>query len=313
MTPITRILVPTDFSATSDAALAHARRLAEQFGASLHLVHAFAEPYAATGADLYGIVPLPVREDLLRDAEARLEERLPRAEREKNGGTAEVIHGLPATAIVRHAANIGADLIVMGTHGRGGVAHLLLGSVAERVVRTAPCPVLTIREQPARAISRILVPTDFSANSDDALDYAVEMAGGLGAGIRLLHVLDDPLVADGLAAEAYIVEAPTLRTKMLEDAQAKLAHRRAHRDPQVRIESEVLFGHGAKTIAEYAAGNFDLIVMGTHGRTGVAHLLLGSVAERLVRMAPCPVLTVRQRRESQPATEPLYDADRLPA
>jgi nucleotide-binding universal stress UspA family protein len=316
MTRITRILVPSDFSVTSDTALGYARRLAEQFEASLHLVHAFEDPFttAAFASELYATVPLPFRQQLLDEARRRLEDRLPRADRIRFDGTAEVVTGSTAKAITEYAASISADLIVIGTHGRGGVTHLLLGSVAERVVRTAPCPVLTIRQEPAAAIKRILVPTDFSETSDEALRYAVTMAGRIGATVQLLHVLDDPLVAEGLAAEAYIVEAPTLRTGMLREAQARLAQRSDAGDPAVRIDSEVLFGHGAKTIAEYAvARGVELIVMGTHGRTGVAHLLLGSVAERLVRTAPCPVLTVRQTPQARALTELVYDVEHIPA
>ena len=143
-------------------------------------------------------------------------------------------------------------------------------------------------------ITRILVPTDFSATADAALDYAYVLAERFGAPIELLHVLDDPFVADGMAAEAYISEAPVLRSAMLREAQERLRHRATTREGVTQIATEVLFGHGARTIAEYAAERgVDLIVMGTHGRTGFAHLLLGSVAERLVRTAPCPVLTVK--------------------
>ena len=164
-------------------------------------------------------------------------------------------------------------------------------------------------------ITRILVPTDFSATADAALEYAFVLAERFGASIQLLHVLDDPFVADGMAAEAYISEAPALRTAMLHDAREKLRHRAAPRERRVSsIDTEVLFGHGARTIAEYAVERgVDLIVMGTHGRTGFAHLLLGSVAERLVRTAPCPVLTVRHPAERAARAELVYDVEHLPA
>jgi nucleotide-binding universal stress UspA family protein len=103
---------------------------------------------------------------------------------------------------------------------------------------------------------------------------------------------------------------------MLHDAQERLRHRAAREGRQASIETEVLFGHGARTIAEYAAERgVDLIVMGTHGRTGFAHLLLGSVAERLVRTAPCPVLTVRNplERQHHRRFELEYDVAHLPA
>lgn len=317
MTRISRILVPTDFSATSDEALAYAKRLAERFGAWLHVVHAFEDPFttAAFAAEMYTPLPVSMRESMVKDCEQRLAERLTPEEKARYHGTAEIVVGTPAKAVVEYAATVGADLIVMGTHGRGGMAHVLLGSVAERVVRTAACPVLTIREAPAGGIKRILVPTDFSETSDGALEFAYLLAEQFDASLQLLHVLDDPFVTEGLAAEAYMTEAPVLRTAMLRDAQERLAHRAVPRKPgALRIDTEVLFGHGAKTIAEYAStAGIDLIVMGTHGRTGVAHLLLGSVAERVVRTAPCPVLTARHPKPRREHTELVYDVEHLPA
>ena len=164
-------------------------------------------------------------------------------------------------------------------------------------------------------IQRILFATDFSHNNDAALEYAFALAERFGASLQLLHVLEDPFVTDGMAAEAYISEAPALRSAMLQDAQERLRHRAAPREAAgMHIDTEVLFGHGARTIAEYAAERgIDLIVIGTHGRTGFAHLLLGSVAERLVRTAPCPVLTVRHPEERKRKTEFEYDTAHLPA
>jgi nucleotide-binding universal stress UspA family protein len=163
-------------------------------------------------------------------------------------------------------------------------------------------------------ITRILVPTDFSATADAALEYAFVLAERFGASIQLLHVLDDPFVTDGMAVEAYISEAPALRTALLREAQDRLRHRATPRETVPAIDTEVLFGHGARTIAEYAAErNVDLIVMGTHGRTGFAHLLLGSVAEQLVRTAPCPVLTVRHPEERKHRVALEYDVAHLPA
>jgi nucleotide-binding universal stress UspA family protein len=142
------ILVPTDFSETADAALEYAKRLAGQVGASLHLLHVFTDPYAPAlyATDVYvPEVAAEIRTHGLEDARRRLAERLNAEEQEYFRGTTEVVTGLTAKRIVEYAADHGIELIVMGTHGRRGVAHLLLGSVAEHVVRTAPCPVLTVR------------------------------------------------------------------------------------------------------------------------------------------------------------------------
>jgi nucleotide-binding universal stress UspA family protein len=144
---IRRLLVPTDFSPTSDAALAYARDLADRYGASLQLLHVLEDPFVPGrfGSDDYLGEPPGVRTTILEDARARLARRLLSTGRAAFGTSGEVVFGRAAETIVDYAAGHGIDLIVMGTHGRTGMAHLLLGSVAERIVRTAPCPVLTVR------------------------------------------------------------------------------------------------------------------------------------------------------------------------
>jgi nucleotide-binding universal stress UspA family protein len=142
-----QILVPTDFSATSDLALDYAREVAQRFGASLHLVHVLEDPfvYGPLGSQAFLAETEGVRKSILDDAKARLARRITRRDGDVVAASAEVICGRGAEAIVMHARNLGIDLIVMGTHGRTGLAHLLIGSVAERVFRTAPCPVMTVR------------------------------------------------------------------------------------------------------------------------------------------------------------------------
>ncbi|HVQ15625.1 MAG TPA: universal stress protein [Vicinamibacterales bacterium] len=144
----TRILVPTDFSAPSESALATAKDLAVRFGASLHLVHVLEDPYAvaAYSSEALGYLPPGIKASWQQEAEKHLNALLTPAERAQFMATTTVLFsGSAAREIVDHARNNHIDLIVMGTHGRGGVAHLLLGSVTERVVRTATCPVLTVR------------------------------------------------------------------------------------------------------------------------------------------------------------------------
>ena len=145
--PITRVLVPLDFSEESDAALEYAAGLAERVGASLHLLHVYEDPMMTSGAlaaDMYVPISDDLRETLLADARTRLVERANKLP-DRVHPTTDVYTGPVASAITAFANEQHIDLIVMGTHGRGGMAHLLLGSVAERVVRTAPCPVLTVR------------------------------------------------------------------------------------------------------------------------------------------------------------------------
>ena len=135
----TRILVPIDFSAPSDAALASARTLASTFGASLHVLHVMENVF------LRAVVGDP--HDLQVAARRQLNERLTDDDRRRLRAVTVVEQSdEPADEIVSYARTANIDLIVMGTHGRSGVAHMLMGSVAERVVRSAPCPVMTMRE-----------------------------------------------------------------------------------------------------------------------------------------------------------------------
>ena len=142
----TRILVPTDFSPSSDAALACARAVAKRFGASLHLLHVVNDPYRVLYSnDVYVAEVEGLRTDLVNEAIRALKERsAPSAD--EPPATVDAIIGTPAASIVEYAEGRDIDLIVMGTHGRDGMSHVLMGSVAERVVRMAPCPVLTVRE-----------------------------------------------------------------------------------------------------------------------------------------------------------------------
>jgi nucleotide-binding universal stress UspA family protein len=142
MTNIKRILVPTDFSEPADEALDHALFLAQALGATISLAHVFQDPYAAAFvSEQYVPMPAALREEALDEVRHHLAARVARSGRRDM--TTEILSGPAAQAIVERGRD--ADLIVMGTHGRHGMAHLLMGSVAERVVRLAPCPVLTVR------------------------------------------------------------------------------------------------------------------------------------------------------------------------
>lgn len=154
MTPdIKRILVPLDFSVNSARALDYAHRLALSMDADIHLVHVCEMPGMATGAiDTYAVAYFDWTRLLVTEAEKQLERE---AAQLKDVGpvTTEVLVGSPASAIVDAATANQSDLIVMGTHGNGAVMHLMMGNVAERVVRMAPCPVLTVREPRLREVS----------------------------------------------------------------------------------------------------------------------------------------------------------------
>jgi nucleotide-binding universal stress UspA family protein len=147
MLSIKSVLVPTDFSDASETALTYGRGLAEAFGASLHLVHVMEDLLAhAWAAEVYVAAVPNLREEIERESRQRLSAMLPEADRERLRAEIALLSGNPFIEIIRYAKAHDIDLIVMGTHGRGPIAHMLLGSVAEKVVRKSPCPVLTVRD-----------------------------------------------------------------------------------------------------------------------------------------------------------------------
>ena len=143
-------------------------------------------------------------------------------------------------------------------------------------------------------IKRLLVPTDFSATSDRAVSYAIEMAARLGTSVHLMHVVGERSDAS-LYPDGHFIELATLRHRMIEDAETQLAGLAARFvGAGVVVTTHVMFGNPASSVVQQALlRGMDLIIIGTHGRSGVAHLLLGSVAEQVARTAPCPVLMVR--------------------
>ena len=147
MLSIKSVLVPTDFSDASETALTYGKAMAGAFGASLHLVHVMEDLLAhAWAAEVYVASAPNLREEIERESRQRLEAMLPEAERAALRARVALLAGSPFIEIIRYAKANDIDLIVMGTHGRGPIAHMLLGSVAEKVVRKSPCPVLTVRD-----------------------------------------------------------------------------------------------------------------------------------------------------------------------
>src|SRR5688500_15662252 len=137
-------------------------------------------------------------------------------------------------------------------------------------------------------ISRILVPLDFSSYSENILIYAVSLAERFGASLHLLHVVENPVPLGGWSGEIYVPNMPELQETLVVDARRRLEEYRNKASIATPAEGEVHLGYPATKIVETAAAaKCDLIVMGTHGRTGLSHLLVGSVAEKVIRLAPC--------------------------
>ena len=147
MLTLKTVLVPTDFSAASESALRYGKAMAERFGATLHIVHVMEDLLAhAWAAEVYVSSMPQLRDEIEKESRQRLGALLTDGERKALRAETALLAGNPFLEIIRYAKAHDVDLIVMGTHGRGPIAHMLLGSVAEKVVRKSPCPVLTVRE-----------------------------------------------------------------------------------------------------------------------------------------------------------------------
>jgi nucleotide-binding universal stress UspA family protein len=147
MIALANVLVTTDFSEPSDVALKYGRALSSAFGASLHVLHVLEEIVTHAWMPEVYVASLPgIHDEMEKAAKERLSHLLDEAEREKLKARLVMRRGTPYLEIVEYASEHNIDLIVIGTHGRGGLAHMMMGSVAERVVRKAPCPVLTVRD-----------------------------------------------------------------------------------------------------------------------------------------------------------------------
>lgn len=155
-------------------------------------------------------------------------------------------------------------------------------------------------------ITNILVPVDFSPHAEHAFTYATTLAERFGAKLALLYVVDDSFVTGGWSSEIYVSNVPELMENLIADADRRLATMKASAAALgLTAETAVIRGRPAPAIVEHAKnGGFDLIVMGTHGRTGVSHVVMGSVAERVLRKAPCPVLTVRGTEAVEASAKP---------
>lgn len=313
MSQALKLLLPVDFSECSEMALRQCVRLARQLSATVELVNVW-EPVTLAAPETVLIAP-DTAATLERDAAASSREQLNRTLRDLRGAgvTATVTSqkgGLPSRVIVDLARARGSNLIVMGTHGRRGFERALLGSVVERVLRHAPCPVLSVGPPSAaaelREVRRLLVPVDFSENSEHALGFALEFGRLLGAEVEVVHVWDRP---------SWFTNQMTMVCDGEERMLGDVIHENTTRDLELFVRestpasfappaSRLLSGNPAKELlVEIEGGRYDLVVLGTQGRGGVGHLLLGSMAEKLVRLSSKPVITVPRGMVPKPLPE----------
>lgn len=296
-----RILVPTDFSGAAERALEQAMVLARRYEAEVHLLH----------RPVYGVPELPPPgidgkqrgealdrilsqyfEDPRRDAEKHLG-RLVKQVRESGIAADSTLEGSrePYDAIAQLAEDWKPDLVCMGSHGREGIEKLLMGSVAEKVLRHLSRQVLILRDSTAiageRGSMRILVPVDFSEHSQRALGVARELASDFGGTLHLLHVVEllhTPFAPGGLTSP--LESEPELRGKLQDALRGMLG--------ETPGEVTVADGNIAGQILHEREQRADeIVVMGSRGRSGLKHLMIGSVAERVARFCEAPVWVVK--------------------
>ena len=280
------ILVPTDGSEPAAAAARHARLLATELDAAVHVLSVVSDVGGREN-------PRTVAEGAAADAASLISGEDTSAAGTAIEATTTVREGEPAETILTHADEIGADLIVMGTHGRTGVDRVVSGSVTEHVTRHSEVPVFTVRGDAAvpTRYERLLLPTDGSSCAETAVDQAAQLATAFDATVEVVSVVDVNTVASQSELTNARQVVGELETQS-ETAVERVADRL--REAGVTAETVVLQGTPATTIADRAEETgADLIVMGTHGRTGIGRFLLGSTTERLIRHAPTPVLSVR--------------------
>lgn len=302
MITIRRILCPVDFSRFSRHALEQAVALARESSADIVALHACAVAPVTEVVHVGAPIPIePAR--LTSDVRQAITRELTDFTYEVDAGglsiTPKVHEREPVAAIIEAAERWPADLIVMGTHGRAGFERLLLGSITEKVLRKAPCPVLTVPRRlttvtHALTFSRILCAIDFSAASMRALEYATSLAAAEGPGVHALNVVE--LLSDGGALrDAAVLDTPDFRGALLRTARERL-HAAI---PDVlraacTITESVTMGKAYREILRIAhEERADLIVLGVQGRSGADLFLFGSTTQHVVRQAECPVLTIR--------------------
>jgi len=298
MRQFNHVLCPIDFSDTSARATTYAKAFAAWYGAALTVLYVTPVLDAVDAT-----VGLDEATRILHAAShagvlARMRDAVgPAVEGDRTALL--VAAGAVAATIVRHATALPADLLVMGTHGRSGFSRLFLGSVTERVLRTAACPVLTVPATPEAArvppvvFNRIICGVDFSPAAMAALQWALELGRQSGGRVTVVHAVE--YLHDVTPSPFLDRELARYHQTQIDEARERL-HARLKDEPQTwcEVDEVVIVGRASRELlARSTNGGADLIVIGAQGAGGVELMLSGSTSQTVVRAAACPVLSVR--------------------
>ncbi|WP_121821288.1 universal stress protein [Halostella salina] len=281
------ILLPFDGSDGAAEALHHAAEVAHWADATITLLFV-----ADTTRDSVSVVESTVVDSLVQEGEAVVEDGEKTLETLGVAHNSDVVQGNPAPTVVDYAERYDYDLVVMPTHGREGVSRYLVGSVTEKVVRLSSVPVLTVRMQPDERLAfpyeDVLIPTDGSDGAARAAEHGLPLAAALDATVHALSVVDDT----ALGPDVRSTVSETEREQVATDAVDDLASR-AETHGVANVVRHVERGSPIEVLLDTVEStDADAVVMGTTGRRGTDRILLGSVAEKTVRSAPVPVITV---------------------
>ena len=293
-----KILVPTDLSDNAEQALAYAAQIATKYDGKITLFHVISLFQDDPNNPAYRF---PNYEQVLSTMEETAQERFEKLEHEHKNVPIkkETVRGISAAEeIISYAQSKKYDLIVMGTHGRTGLSHFLMGSVAENVIRHQPCPVLTIKQVKkekivAPKLEKFVVAVDFSNYSKMALVHAIDLAKIFGASLEVLYVIEEQIhPAFFVTGETSVLNIiPDLREKSIEALQEYVEKELKEK---VEYSTHVREGRAHSEIMHFAEEqNADMIFMATHGLSGLDHFLIGSTTEKVVRKAITPVFTVK--------------------
>ena len=289
-----RILFPTDGSEAATAAFEYALEIAATHDATVYVLNVIDLPF-----DTPSRIRDELAETLEREGTEVVEETAARASEWNVSVVTEIREGVPHEAIVEYAGEEDMDLLVMPTHGRDGIERFLLGSVTERVVNTAPVPVLAVTPDEHEAFAYpcedVLVPTDGSAGAGRALEEGIALSKALDARLHLLHVVEATSLGDesgpGKTDERVEDRANEILTEASETAERasvgsvtrSIAHGRPYREIRSFVEE----------------AGIDVIALGVHGETDFSRYALGGVSAKLLRTSPVPLLMLRELDETE--------------